>query len=52
MPQETILFDIQESIATITLNRPEKLNALTMAMLLRLEDLSAEIEANELPYSV
>lgn len=32
MPYETILFDIREAVACITLNRPEKLNAFTARM--------------------
>jgi len=47
MSSETILFDVQDSIATITLNRPEKLNALTMPMMLRLEELVTQIEADK-----
>jgi len=32
MPYETILFEIREAVACITLNRPEKLNAFTARM--------------------
>ncbi len=34
---ESILYDLRDSIATITLNRPEQLNALTGPMLLELQ---------------
>ena len=32
MPFETILFEIADGVATITLNRPDKLNAFTAGM--------------------
>ena len=34
--QEHVLFEVNDSIATITLNRPEKLNAFSDAMLEKL----------------
>src|SRR5437660_12600966 len=33
MPYETILYDVADNILTITLNRPEKLNAFTGIMM-------------------
>jgi enoyl-CoA hydratase/carnithine racemase len=41
---ETLLFDVSERIATITLNRPERLNAFTTAMMV---DLIAAFEATD-----
>jgi enoyl-CoA hydratase/carnithine racemase len=40
---DTILFDRDRTVATITLNRPDALNAITPAMLHRLGDLLAEL---------
>lgn len=45
MPYETILFDIADGIATITLNRPEKLNAFTEAMHEELRDAMTRVRA-------
>jgi enoyl-CoA hydratase/carnithine racemase len=45
MPYEHILYDVKDRIATITLNRPDKLNAYTGTMGIELED--AFIAANE-----
>lgn len=41
-----ITLSIDNAIATITLNRPEKLNALTIPMLTQLEGITAELEQN------
>lgn len=41
-----ILYNVQDPVATITLNRPEKLNALTGRMLQELEQALAEAEAS------
>jgi enoyl-CoA hydratase/carnithine racemase len=41
-----LLFSVDGPVATITLNRPEKLNALTPAMLASLEDALGTIEAD------
>ena len=44
---ERILLDQRDQVATLTVNRPEKLNALDPAMLRRLEALLRQIEADE-----
>jgi enoyl-CoA hydratase/carnithine racemase len=46
-PNDTLIaLSIDNTIATITLNRAEKLNALTPAMLAQLERITAELEQN------
>jgi len=49
MQQETILYEknTEDKIATITLNRPEKLNALTLAMWGRINQIVAEADTDE-----
>ncbi|MEW5718107.1 MAG: enoyl-CoA hydratase-related protein [Chloroflexota bacterium] len=44
MSDKHILFEIQNTIATITLNRPEKLNAISLAMLDQIEAAVAALE--------
>lgn len=44
---ENLLFDIQDNIATITLNRPEKLNAFTTEMLYAWADALQECQRND-----
>ena len=46
MVSETILSDVQGHVATLTLNRPDRRNALTMEMRSRLTELLAEYEAD------
>lgn len=41
------LYDVQDGIATITLNRPDKLNALTFDIYAQLRDLMAELRGDE-----
>lgn len=44
MPDSPILFDISDGVAEITLNRPEKMNALTPEMLVRLDRAWAAVQ--------
>ena len=44
--ETTILFSLNETIATLTLNRPHKLNAINMAMLTELEAVITQLEQN------
>lgn len=44
---ERVLLDVAGSVATITLNRPKKLNALYPAMILRLIDVIEEVRRDE-----
>lgn len=46
MTYETILFETQDNIAIITLNRPEALNALNSKLMSELSDAIKKIEAN------
>jgi enoyl-CoA hydratase/carnithine racemase len=43
---EQIILTIEDSIATITLNRPDKLNAISLTMLEQLENCIAQLENN------
>src|SRR5258705_2903442 len=47
MPDEHILYDAADGIATITLNRPSSLNALLPEMSDRLTELVAQADADE-----
>ena len=50
MTYETLLFSIEDNIARITLNRPERINAVTMADLKRVA--KRLFLADELTFSV
>jgi enoyl-CoA hydratase len=46
MSDSHILFELQDTIATLTLNRPDKLNAISLAMLEQIEATVAQLENN------
>ncbi len=43
---EPVLFDVEEKVAVITLNRPERKNAINQALLIKLYDCLEEVEKN------
>jgi enoyl-CoA hydratase len=43
MPYTTLLFEIRDAVATVTVNRPEKLNALNAAVITELGDVADRI---------
>ena len=47
MSSEPALLSIDGPIATITLNRPEAFNSVNLAIAQKLEQLGAEVEAND-----
>ena len=47
MAYETVLYDVQDQILTITLNRPEKLNAFTPGMVPELIDCFDRADADD-----
>ena len=47
MPYDAFLYEVQDGIAAITLNRPEALNAITFEVYAQLRDLMAELRGDE-----
>jgi enoyl-CoA hydratase/carnithine racemase len=52
MRYETILYYVEDRIATITLNRPERLNAINLRMTEELNDAYARAEADEAVWTI
>ena len=52
MDYQNILFEIKENIAVVTINRPDKLNALNHQTMLELEDVFSAIKDDDTIYSV
>lgn len=47
MSYQTILLDVSDGIATLTLNRPEQLNAFNVAMMREMIDAFDRIDADD-----
>jgi len=47
MPYETLLFDVRDGIAILTVNRPDKLNALNDAVIADLDRAVAQVEGDD-----
>ena len=47
MDLETLLFEVRDGIALITLNRPERLNAMNRAMLRDIQSALDRVEADD-----
>ncbi|MCH6576056.1 MAG: enoyl-CoA hydratase/isomerase family protein, partial [Bacteroidetes bacterium] len=52
MSYQTLLLDIKDNIAVVTLNRPDKLNALNEQTINDLDSIFEELKENELVYVV
>ena len=52
MAYETILVDVANGVATITLNRPDRLNALTLQMFDELQEALSSVEADPMQRAV
>ena len=46
MDYQTLNFDVDSGVATITLNRPEAMNAMSPAMAKELHEVALQIDAN------
>ena len=46
MAEAHLLYEVADGIATITMNRPEKRNAMTSEMMVRLGDAWADVRAD------
>src|ERR1035438_6941444 len=44
---ETVLFEVKDNVATVTLNRPQAMNAFTMAMLDEFRDLWSRVRSDD-----
>jgi enoyl-CoA hydratase/carnithine racemase len=47
MDYETLLTDLESGVMTVTLNRPEKLNAFTVGMMSELMDIFDRVDADD-----